>query len=387
MKNFKCKLIILALALFLTGCANPEYSNPSSEDCTEYLPETPAPGPVSEKPDILEPEIQNSVLEVHFIDVGQGDSTLLLTDGHAMLIDCGDTDHGTAVQNYLKKQGIERLDYLILTHPDADHIGGAPVIITKFDIGSIYMSDYVKETRTYENVIEAIEYRNYSWSTPVPGNTLKLGTAEITFLAPVKTYDDPNNSSIALIVRNGENSFLFSGDAEETAEKDILEFGANMDIDVYQAGHHGSRTSSSESFIECMSPTFSVISCDEGNDYGHPHAETLNRLRSMGIQVFRTDEQGSIVAVSDGNEITWNCSPSESWKAGEPKKSSAVDLSSSAADTGEDWQYICNKNTGKFHLPDCESVGKMAEKNRLGTNESRESLISQGYSPCGACNP
>lgn len=260
----------------------------------------------------------SSGMEVHFIDVGQGDATLILAGGHAMLIDAGDNSKGTAVQLYLQKRGVERLDYLVLTHTDSDHIGGADVIISKFDIGQIFLSDFKKDNKTYRELMESMKSRGMTFSTPETGAEYELGDAAFTVIAPNDTYDDPNNSSIGLILDYGENSFLFSGDCEEEAERDILENGMNLDVDVYQAGHHGSRTSSTEEFLDAMSPEYAVISCEEGNSYGHPHAQTLNNLRARRVKVFRTDEQGSIVAYSDGTDITWNCSPSDSWQAGEP---------------------------------------------------------------------
>lgn len=375
-----------------------------------------------------EPE-QLSELQVHFIDVGQGDSTLIMCDGHSMLIDTGDDSKGTAIQNYLMKQGVEKLDYLILTHPDTDHIGGAPVIITKFDIDNVFMSNYEKDNKNYMKVIQALDNKLLKWSTPTVGNNYNLGSASITILAPNKVYDNPNNASIALIVENGNNRFLFTGDAEETAEADILNNGLNVNADVYQVGHHGSKTSSSKSFLNAVSPTYAVISCAEGNSYGHPHAETLNNLRSMGMQVFRTDEQGSIVAISDGNEITWNCAPSDTWQAGEPTGSPTDNTNNNVVnnpeqtigentntepeltsepeqdavvietpveepesietpiETSSSATYICNTNTGKFHYPSCSSVSQMAEKNKLEVTITRDELINQGYVPCKRCNP
>lgn len=334
-------------------------------------------------------------LEVHFIDIGQGDCTLLKCGGQTMVIDCGDTDKGTAVQNYLTKQGVDTIDYLVLTHPDADHIGGAPVVITKFDIGSIYMSNYTKDTKTYTNVTDAISYRSYSWSTPAVGDTVTLGTAVITFLAPSKEYDDPNDASIALTVRNGNTSFMFSGDAEETAEKNIIGTGLDLDVDVYQVGHHGSSTSSSVDFLNAMTPTYAVISCEEGNSYGHPHAETLNNLRSMGVQVFRTDEQGSIIATSDGNTITWNCSPSETWQTGEKTVSSTdttytTSFNEPAVVTTEVTDgvtYILNTNSIKYHLPTCSAVADMSAGNRQDTTMTKDEVEAQGYVACKMCNP
>lgn len=261
--------------------------------------------------------IDASGLEVHFIDVGQGDATLIKADGHAMLIDAGENDKGTAVQLYLQKQGVEQLDYLVLTHTDSDHIGGADVIVTKFDIGQIFMSDFKKDNKTYRELMDSMKYRHMTFSTPEVGAEYELGSATFTVIAPNDTYEDANNSSMALILDYGDSSFLFSGDCEEEAEQDMLANGLNLDVDVYQVGHHGSKSSSTEEFLDAMSPEYAVISCEEGNSYGHPHAKTLNNLRARGIRVFRTDEQGSIIAYSDGTKIKWNCSPSESWQAGD----------------------------------------------------------------------
>ncbi len=268
-------------------------------------------------PVISRQTIQADSMEVHFIDVGQGDCTLVKCGDSAMLIDTGDDSQGTAVQNYLQKQGIKKLDYLILTHPDADHIGAAPVIITKFQIDTVFISNFEKDNKTYQKLIQALDDKRLSYGTPAVGNSYLLGKAQFTILAPNDVYEDPNNASIAILLQNGDNRFLFSGDAEEEAESDILMNGYSISADVYQVGHHGSRTSSSKTFLNAVNPTWAVISCAEGNAYGHPHAKTLNTLRRMGIKVFRTDEQGSIVAQSDGKEITWNCTPSETWKVGE----------------------------------------------------------------------
>ena len=256
-------------------------------------------------------------LEIHFLDVGQADSTLIICDGQTMLIDTGLDDQGTKIQNYLKKQGIERLDYLVLTHPDADHIGSADVIMTKFEIGTIFMSNFEKETKTYKNLFKLIEENQIKYLSPAVGNVYALGSASFQILAPNREYDDPNDASIALMVTHGENTFLFTGDAEKAAEEDMLANGLSLDADLYHAGHHGSKTSSSEEFLDAVLPRYVVISCGVDNSYGLPDAEVLNNLRARYVKIFRTDEQGTIVATSDGEEITFNCAPSETWQAGE----------------------------------------------------------------------
>jgi len=358
-------------------------------------------------------------MEVHFIDVGQGDCTLVKCGDFSMLIDAGDDSKGTTIQNYLQKQGIEKLDYLILTHPDADHIGGAPVVITKFEIDTAFISNYEKDNKTYLKLIQALDDKQVSYSTPEVGDTYTLGSAEFTILAPNGTYDEPNNASIALLLQNGSNRFLFTGDAEEQAEKDIQKYNEDIQADVYQVGHHGAKTSSSEAFLNKVQPEFAVISCAEGNSYGHPHAQTLNTLRSMGVKVFRTDEQGSIVAESDGTEIVWNCAPSETWQAGEPteNKTTSETVSKtkkpeqeSQPQTKEPEQAPQTQNkepeqvpqlteevpvqtenvsievhitkTGKkYHSAGCQYLSKS------DIPISLEDAKAQGYEPCSKCNP
>ncbi|MBO5485987.1 MAG: MBL fold metallo-hydrolase [Eubacterium sp.] len=334
-------------------------------------------------------ENNDFTMEVHFIDVGQGDATLIESDGHYMLIDAGNNDKGTALQLYLQKQGVKKLDYLVLTHSDADHIGGADVIVTKFDVDNVFLGDFEKENKTYEDLIAALVYKDLTYSTPMVGSEYMLGNATFTIAAPNRTYEDANNSSIALVLTDGDNTFLFTGDCEEEAENDILASGVNIDCDVYKIGHHGSRTSSGKTFLEAVTPAYGVISCGVGNDYGHPHADPLNNLRSMGVQIFRTDEQGSIIAYSDGSEITWNCAPSDSWKVGEPAGNANTANSNMESGTENDLlqgdYVIANKKSGVFHKPTCNGLPK--ERNRLIFN-SREEAIAAGYdNPCDYCEP
>ena len=353
-------------------------------------------------------------MTVHFLDVGQGDATLILCGGEAMLIDAGDNGQGTNVQNYLRKQGVEALKYVVCTHPDEDHIGGMDVILYKFECETVFVTEEEKDTDTYRDVADAMAQKGYSRTLPVPGQQYPLGDAAFTILGPSAIGSGSNDNSIAILLTHGEDVFLFTGDAEEEEESALLAGGLPLDADVYKTGHHGSRTSSSKDFLEAVSPVCAVISCGEGNSYGHPHAETLNNLRAMGVSVYRTDEQGTIVAASSGRGITWNCSPSETWQAGEPtgsaasqgtsqesaasqgtsQESSGVQGAGSSQGTAQDAAadsadpaYICNTNTYKFHYPSCGSVKQMKESNKLPTNASRDELIQQGYDPCKKCKP
>lgn len=347
---------------------------------------------LTEPGDIPASSLPDGRLEVHFIDVGQGDATLILCGEDAMLIDAGENDKGTLVQSYLQAQDIVSLRYMIGTHPDSDHIGGMDVILYKFDCDTVMMPEKEKNTSAYRDVIDTMKSRGYSNTVPAVGDTYDLGDASFTILSPSHSYEDSNNCSIAILLTYGNTRFLFTGDAKEEAEEDMLDCGISLQADVYKAGHHGSSTSSSEEFLQAVQPSYAVISCAEDNSYGHPHAEPLNSFRAMGIKVFRTDEQGSIIAYSDGEAITWNCSPSESWLSGNGAhvtKDADSHSSSTTTTTSESKKtsYICNTNTMKFHYPSCSSAKDILEENRLEIKTTRNELINQGYEPCGGCKP
>lgn len=330
----------------------------------------------------------DSTLQVHYIDVGQGDSILLIQGEHSMLIDAGDNSCGTRVQSYLQANNISTLDYVIGTHPDSDHIGGLDVIIYKFNCNHVFMPDCSKNTKTYEDVIASAKEKGYDITAPVAGDTFALGEAQVQVLSPSIEEDyngDANNNSIALRVVFKENTFLFTGDCEQAAENEMLQSGYDLHADVMKAGHHGSDTSNSRAFLEAVNPKYFVISCGEENEYGHPRAEVLNNLRQLGIAVYRTDEQGTIVAVSDGFDITWNTQPSESWKAGEPRKNTQTGKQDEIEET--ETTYILNTNTMKIHRISCSSIEEMNEKNRHKTSKTIEELETEGYTPCKRCNP
>lgn len=310
-----------------------------------------------------------SRLQVHYMDVGQGDAVLIACDGEFMLIDAGKNDQGTAIQLYLQSQKTDALKYVIGTHPDADHIGGMDVVITKFDCGTVFLPEEEKDTITYRDVIDAMKYKGYKKTVPSVGDTYTLGGAEFTIIGPPENAEDSNDNSIALILTHGENRFYFEGDASEKEEAAILAAGIEMDADVYMAGHHGSKTSSSDDVLDAVNPEFAVISVGEGNSYGHPHAEILNKLRSRGVQVYRTDEQGTIVAESDGKTIAFNCTPSDSWQTGE------------ASGGSETVMVHVTKSGKKYHSAGCSYL----EDSDLEISLS--DAKAQGYTPCAKCNP
>lgn len=266
----------------------------------------------------------NDNLKIHYIDVGQADSILIQQGSHNMLIDAGNNEDSDLVIRYIQNQGIDKLDYIIGTHPHEDHIGGMDYVINNLEIGKVFMPKKTANTRTYKDVIKAIRSNNLKITVPKPGDSYELGKAKWTILSPQfdKDYKDTNNYSIVLRITFGSKSFLFTGDAEDTAEEDILTKGYTIEADVLKIGHHGSHSSTTKAFLKKVSPEYAVISCGKDNDYGHPHKETIEKLNDMRIETFRTDELGTIVCTSDGASIVFNCKPSSyGYTAGKNKLS------------------------------------------------------------------
>ena len=248
-------------------------------------------------------------MKVTYLNVGQGDCTIIQTEGHNAMIDAGNNHEGKDVVDYLNQQGIDKLDYLILTHPDADHIGGGDDVLEKIEVEQVIMPDVANDTMTYEEVMDDIEKENVPVEHPKVGEEFGFGDATFTVLCPetdLVSSDDTNDASVGIKLVHGENSFVMCGDASEKSESAMVKrFGSALECDVLKCGHHGSRTSTSEVFLKATNPTWAVISCGVDNSYGHPHQETLERLNNDDVQVYRTDLLGTIIATSDGTNISW----------------------------------------------------------------------------------
>lgn len=256
-------------------------------------------------------ETKNSNFQVHYIDVGQGDCSLVVCDGQTLLIDAGENGHETEVINYLRSLGIDKLDYIIATHPHSDHIGGLPEVIEEFGMDNIIMPRLTKEqtptTKTYTRMLEEIKASGAKVISAKVGSTYTLGEASFEILGPVSdSTEDLNSMSVVAKVTHGENSFLFTGDAESDEEREIIGAGVDLDADVLKMGHHGSNTSSCKEFLAEVTPEICVIMCGEDNDYGHPHKEPLERLKKYTNEIYRTDICGDIVISSDGKNLDIN---------------------------------------------------------------------------------
>ncbi|MDR0531728.1 MAG: MBL fold metallo-hydrolase [Oscillospiraceae bacterium] len=252
-------------------------------------------------------------LTLHFIDVGQGDCTLIQAGGQSMLIDGGERGSEELVTNYLKAQNVERLDYVVATHPHSDHIGGlAYGVLEAFPVGTIIAprlsQTHMPTTQTYERFLQCVAQCKQEGAQAVfarAGDTYELGPARFQLLGPLQEDGrNYNNDSVALRLSLGEVGVLMTGDAEQPAEKRMLaEWGEALRAQLMKAGHHGSKTSSTEQFLRAVQPESVVISCGLYNTYGHPSPEVLARCKALGISVCRTDIDGTLVFASDGTTI------------------------------------------------------------------------------------
>jgi len=246
-------------------------------------------------------------LKIHYIDVGQADSILITLNGTAMLIDAGNNADGDLVVSYIKDQGISTLDYVIGTHPHEDHIGGLDDVINNFNIGTILMPKAQNDTKTFEDVLDAIDSKNLYITSPNVGDKYDFSDAEFVILScKNENSDELNTTSIVIRLTFGEQSYIFCADAEKENEYEMMDSGLTLKSNVIKVGHHGSTTSSLEKFIIAVDPEIAVISVGEGNDYGHPHEKIVKRLNRLGIKTYRTDLNGTIIITSDGktNEVT-----------------------------------------------------------------------------------
>ena len=286
-------LLTLLFSLFLISCGKSSQVN-NTNSTTVATAET-------------KTETQKTLgdLKIHYIDVGQGDSELIQVDGKNILIDAGTSDKKAL--DYLKSIGVTKIDYAIATPPHEDHSGSMDDVINNLKFGTFYAPKATTTTKTFENMVDALKNKNLKMNVPKVGDQITVGDATLTFLAPNSAkYEDLNNYSVVCKLKYGNTSFIFMGDAEDISEGEILQKQLDIQADVLKVGHHGSHSSTTQAFLDKVNPKYAVISCGKDNDYGHPHKETLDKLNAKNINIFRTDLEGTIIATSDGTNITFN---------------------------------------------------------------------------------
>lgn len=247
-------------------------------------------------------------MAVHFIDVGQGDATLFQTPQGSVLVDCSKSEYGDDIIAYLNSQGVTELEYFIITHPDDDHMGAAAYVLENIRVKNFVMNGQTKTTQFFKKALDVLEEKQINSLIAVPGDVFTVGALQMKIYGPQQHLVDSeewNEASLIIHATYGERSFLLTGDAEKEGEADLLKYYKdNIKCDVFSAGHHGSRTSNSPELLAAAKPTYVVISCGAGNDYGHPHQEALDAFADIGATVYRTDKQGTILFITDGKELT-----------------------------------------------------------------------------------
>ncbi len=240
-----------------------------------------------------------------FIDVGQGDSSLIQFQGYDILIDAGESQYGDDVVDKLNDLGVDDLEYLVATHPHSDHIGGIPEVLENFTVENFVMPRVVHTTKTYENMIDLVAEKNINVIIPTQGQKLiDIDGVLLQVISPeIENDDNLNNYSVCLKFDFGNTRAIYTGDAEAKIESMILASGIGIDCDIFQVGHHGSVTSNSEDFLEVLTPQIGIISCGKNNDYGHPHEEIVSRFENFGTKLYRTDELEDIIITTDGSNI------------------------------------------------------------------------------------
>lgn len=327
-------------------------------------------GPTEPRPDLDPDSTGNNILTIHYIDVGQADCILLETDGEFVLIDGGNRDDSQKVISYLESCGVEELNAVICTHAHEDHVGGLPSVLAVYPTAAVYAPTKTYSSNVFDKFVYYTDQQGLEITIPSPGDEFLLGQAKFTILGPVKSYAETNDTSIVVMVNFLNTKFLFTGDMEVAAENDMLDYWegrVDWNVDVLKVGHHGSTTSSGYRFVYETNPEYAVISCGKDNSYGHPHDEIIDRYNDAGVPLFRTDELSTILAVTDGYEITIT------W---ENQNAQPDDVEPA------DSRLIGNINSKKVHTSTCNALPK--EENRIYF-DSYQDAINAGYTPCGNC--
>lgn len=354
MHKKRISLIFLIVVLFLTSCSVSFQNQDSKFYDSEGVSVTPS----------------DDTVQFHFIDVGQGDCIFIQNGDKTVLIDAGTYESGHKIYKYLTDRGIKKLDYFIITHPHDDHAGGGENIARGLKIETLFLNSGLdSNSYSYEKFIDVLIEKDITPTYPNLDAVYKIGGMNLKFLSPHKNFGDENENSFVVLIEFGEVKALFTGDIEKKAEDDILSRSTDISADILKVAHHGSRTSSSQHFINAVYPSVAVIQCEKDNKYGHPHDEALERLERVGCKILRTDEEGTILLSTDGKTV---------------RRSTGEEYSPADEKQPITFSYIGNKKSKVYHTDLCPNLP--GENNRITFN-SKEEAENSGYKKCGNCNP
>ena len=390
----KMTIVLTVVTLFLTGCVESDDNFKGTSDNNETVLQDDADIIESnevelqqndfvqqEEEELEEPiEVEEVVVQsvdegkIHFINTGNSDAILIENNSQFALIDTGDTDDDDKLKSYLQRQGVKRLEYLVLTHYHADHIGGADTVITDFEVGITLVPNGDADTKVYRDYITALSNKGLQPSVPLESSIFNLGSATLTFYNTAGGNSNENNNSLVVLYENGEDRALFTGDAEAEVESKL----SVGDIELLKVGHHGSKTSSSISFINQLQPEYAVILTGQPNQYGHPHEETLSLFESKGIPVYRTDEQGDIVFTSTGHGFETELSPGSYTPGQNSSNSNTSEPSSSTNDSSSGSTHYKDDNPNGIYNQE-STAPKESYKNCTLLREVYPNGVPEGH--------
>lgn len=330
---------------------------------------------------------EDGYLIVNFIDVGQGDSTLINCNDHYMLIDGGPGSASNTLYAILSRLNISQLDYIVATHPHSDHIGGLSGALQVADVNMVLSPVVQYESSYFAEFLNVLQDKNVEITVPQVNDAYTLGGCEFTILSVDSSNEDVNNTSIVLQLDYGNTIFMFPGDAERDIEKQLVDNQKVDKVNVLKMSHHGSSDAIYNEFIASLNPDFSIISCASENEYGHPHVETVDMLKQMDTVVLRTDVGGDIKCISDGSCVACNYTSEVSFDTNITSYSNSEDCkeyeyATSNVDLDELKEYIGNTNSKIYHDVNCEYLP--SKDNQVTFNSAREAQDA-GYSPHYSC--
>lgn len=352
---------------------------------------------------------QAPTLVVSYLNVGQGDAAVIQCGGQTMMIDGGAPSASQYVYSWLQNHGITHIDYMIGTHPDADHVGGLAAALQVATVDNAWCSSTAGDSRAFNSWVKYLNKQGKALAVPAAGTAFALGNAIVQIIGPLSVHEGDNDNSLVTKVTYGNTSFLFTGDAETAEENELIASGQDLSSTVIKIGHHGSDSSTSAAFLQAVHPQFAVISVGADNSYGHPTAGVLSRLQSAGITTYRTDMQGTITAISNGTAVA--IVPEQNENANTYANPGSVQGGATASDSGQGAAkasvagaiqnapaatttpsagavtYVLNSRSMKFHYATCKWASQISSRNRTDVDWSRDQVVAAGYKACKTCKP